>query len=407
VTQDIDNDGQCWQYNFIVPIGAFTQEVGTIYWLAVQVMPSGPLSAAGWKTSINHFNDSAVWTLNEQDWVELVYPPWHPYVGQPIDLAFVIDGHRVETQENPVDWGAVQWPFATTTLVGVATEYIYGRVYESGVTDPAGQGAGIAAELGYGPDGSDPDGNPAWTWTAAAYHGDLDNDDEYRATITENTAGRYDYAYRFSYLGSPWLYCDMRDPSHPTPPGGSADGYSADDAGDLVVRDVPPESPCAKWRQAPDCTFGADLPSYGDINIDQQWVSAVYRVADDWLCDGRPITGFGWWGSYVGSEEPMPPPYSPERPWGFLVSWYRDVPQGDPEPPFSRPGQLITNFTAHLLPYGVPTTNAYYVSETNACTVVKGSQAETEYYYYVRIDEPWNEKEGVLGVGDIVRMRSH
>ena len=142
MTQQIGNDDQCWQYNFTIPTGAFTQEVGTIYWLAVQVTTAGPGAFAGWKTSIDKFNDDAVWSLDQAIWNELRYPQWHPYAGQSIDLAFVIDGEPLPEGENPVDWGAVQWPFATTTTVGVATENIYGRVYEAGVTDEPTGGAG-------------------------------------------------------------------------------------------------------------------------------------------------------------------------------------------------------------------------------------------------------------------------
>ncbi|MBN1766812.1 MAG: hypothetical protein JW860_16280 [Sedimentisphaerales bacterium] len=52
-----------------------------------------PWLILGWKTSLDHWNDDAVWNDGMVlDWYELRYPPGHPYMGQSIDLAFVITG---------------------------------------------------------------------------------------------------------------------------------------------------------------------------------------------------------------------------------------------------------------------------------------------------------------------------
>lgn len=135
-----------------------------------------------------------------------------------------------------VDWCNLQWPYAITVSAGRETEAIYGRVYKDGVTPGAGQGAGILAQVGYGPDGSDPSADASnWTWVDATYNVDVDGltpgdlaNDEYQATLTVQQAGTFDYAYRFSAdNGNTWLYCDQD---------GSDNGYSPDQAGDMTVQ---------------------------------------------------------------------------------------------------------------------------------------------------------------------------
>jgi hypothetical protein len=89
-------DWTCWLYTFrIPPVEAF-QQVGTpgqpiVYWLDVEAMPLDPDAWFGWKTSIEHWNDDAVWApvLNPM-WFELRYPPGHPMELQSIDLAFTV-----------------------------------------------------------------------------------------------------------------------------------------------------------------------------------------------------------------------------------------------------------------------------------------------------------------------------
>ena len=87
-------DTICFRYDFHVGSNAFVQTNGTIYWLDVQAVLATPMPVPkfGWKTSIAHWNDDAVWAFGTEQghgaWSELRYPPGHPYVGQSIDLAF-------------------------------------------------------------------------------------------------------------------------------------------------------------------------------------------------------------------------------------------------------------------------------------------------------------------------------
>ena len=122
-------DSTVWRFDFeIDPAEAFVQEEGKIYWLGVHhsfdlnddgivniidlimlvsVWPGGPF---GWKTSLEHFEDDAVWTdvftwmddphvvPSGEVWNELRYPIGHPFEGQSIDLAF-----EITTQEPKPD----------------------------------------------------------------------------------------------------------------------------------------------------------------------------------------------------------------------------------------------------------------------------------------------------------------
>ena len=93
---------------------------------------------------------------------------------------------------------------------GSPSEHIFGQVWLSGVTDQPGQGAGIEAQLGYGP-AFDPPTQANWTWVDATYNLDSGNNDEYRARLTVKWAGTYAYAFRYRYRGGSWTYGDRSD----------------------------------------------------------------------------------------------------------------------------------------------------------------------------------------------------
>lgn len=103
-----------------------------------------------------------------------------------------------------VDWCNLQWP-TSSTIRGGTNYNVYARVYESGVTDGAGQGAGITAWIGYNTADTDPS---TWTnWVVATYNGDDVNNDEYVAEIgSALTGGTYYYASRFQLSGGAYSY---------------------------------------------------------------------------------------------------------------------------------------------------------------------------------------------------------
>jgi hypothetical protein len=124
-----DADWTCWQYNFFMDpcdtelfIQQGSQTHPIIYWLSVQAIPLQPGPLWGWKTSLDHWNDDAVWTPDGFSWFELRYPPSHPFMSESIDLAFVITGEEPE----PMDFGDAPDPCYPTLLANNGARHIIG-----------------------------------------------------------------------------------------------------------------------------------------------------------------------------------------------------------------------------------------------------------------------------------------
>ncbi len=137
---------------------------------------------------------------------------------------------RLTVTQLDVDRCVLQFPSTLELRTGVTSGTVYGRVWSQTVTDQTGQGAGITAELGYGPQNVPPT-DPAWQWTNATFNVDVDNGagDEYQATFTGPAAGSYHYAYRFRYGARPWVYCDLD---------GSQNGWQSAQAGQMTSRPI-------------------------------------------------------------------------------------------------------------------------------------------------------------------------
>lgn len=81
---DPEDHNLIFQYNILGIDDPFEQVAGEIYWLGIQPFSAGFL---GWKTSLDQFEDDAVWydEVTER-WYELR----DPRTGESLDLAFVI-----------------------------------------------------------------------------------------------------------------------------------------------------------------------------------------------------------------------------------------------------------------------------------------------------------------------------
>ena len=116
VANDHNNIYQCNITGIDEP---FYQKVGTIYWLKVSI---SSLNELGWKSSDRnlypppytgqHFQDDATWRASPTSgWQEIRYPAG-PYLGQSMDLAFVITGrerpwnHKMHFPQLPDPTGA-------------------------------------------------------------------------------------------------------------------------------------------------------------------------------------------------------------------------------------------------------------------------------------------------------------
>lgn len=107
-------------------------------------------------------------------------------------------------------WGSnLQSPASITMAPNQTTENIFGQVNIWGITDAGpGPATGLVAELGYGPQGTSPT-NPSWTWKTADYNAQAGSNYVYVSNLTVSTVGNYDYAFRYSYYGGPYVYGDL------------------------------------------------------------------------------------------------------------------------------------------------------------------------------------------------------
>jgi glycosidase/fibronectin type 3 domain-containing protein len=120
-----------------------------------------------------------------------------------------------------IGWANLQWPPSMTHTISTVdrTDTAYGQVWIDGATNQPGQTPGLRAELGFGPDGSAPNGNAAWTWVEAAFNTDAGNNDEFQASMQPDSVGSYAYVYRYSTTnGRDWFYADLNGPFSGTPP---------------------------------------------------------------------------------------------------------------------------------------------------------------------------------------------
>jgi hypothetical protein len=117
--------------------------------------------------------------------------------------------HNESGAAEEADYCATQFPLSLTLAPNDPSGSVFGRLYEAGVTDPAGANASVRAQLGVGPATANPE-YQGFTWTNAAFNVQVGNDDEYQASFNAPAApGSYRYAFRFSRdNGMSWTVCD-------------------------------------------------------------------------------------------------------------------------------------------------------------------------------------------------------
>jgi len=113
-----------------------------------------------------------------------------------------------------IGWANLQWPPTLTTTISAVdpTDTIYGQVWIDGLTPQPGVTPGLMAQVGYGPEGTDPAGG-GWLWVNAVFNVDVGNNDEFMANLLPQEVGVFDYVYRYSTTGGrEWLYADVSGP---------------------------------------------------------------------------------------------------------------------------------------------------------------------------------------------------
>jgi hypothetical protein len=160
-----------------------------------------------------------------------------------------VEGVLNETNvAGEADFCNAQFPLAFTVSTGATTPAIYGRLFELGVTEPAGAPPGWYAEVGYARTGSDPRVLAGWTFIPASYNLQVSNDDEFQASFAApGLRGVYDYAYRFSSdSGANYTYCDLNGAG--SNPGGTFEPSSLGvmtTTGGLVINEIDYDQPVA------------------------------------------------------------------------------------------------------------------------------------------------------------------
>ncbi len=140
-------------------------------------------------------------------------------VGEYIMLKWDDADHSGSDHGLSIDDVTVAWTVAPTATISFAnlqfpgshtmnegsTFDVYGQVYAAGLTEAAGAGTGITAQVGYSTNNTNPD---TWTnWINGAFNTQVGNNDEFKTTWGNNlTPGTYYYATRFRIGNGAWVY---------------------------------------------------------------------------------------------------------------------------------------------------------------------------------------------------------
>ncbi|MBN1948010.1 MAG: lamin tail domain-containing protein [Bradymonadales bacterium] len=192
--------------------------------------------------------------------------------------------------DDTVDWCRLDRPLTVTGQPGDLFE-IYGHVYVENLTDrttATDPYAGLVAEVGFGPDGSDPATNASWVWAEATpstawVDTDETDNDEYLGLMLAPIEGTYDYAYRFQLNGSAFLLCDADTGTDGED--GSEDGYDTANAGSMTIEDPCFPNPCDPDPD-PSCD-GTEIVTYqaGVCSIVERLPVCTYAEAGRTDCD--------------------------------------------------------------------------------------------------------------------------
>ena len=342
-------DNICWQYNFVIPeMEAFRQQEGTIYWLDVNAQPINTGYLFGWKSSLDHWNDDAVWGVGAEPfpgpWYELRYPPGHEMYWQSMDLAFVLTGEPLQ-----LDWGDAPGAYPTTAASNGAS-HVIGGPWLGGPNDvPDAEADGQPDPLALGDDNAGIDdengclvptlvqgrnatitfevnGVPAYVSCWIDFNGDAVWDVSEMVIGCAGPMGIGFHSFLVpvpaaSVLGQTFARFRISTVCVPVPTGPAPDG----EVEDYAVRILEP----TKWLQAPDLTpTGIDVDASGD-----------YILADDFLCmEAGRITEIRVWGSWLNDYLPLG---GDPTAVDFTLSIHRDIPAWQSPTGYSMPGEPL------------------------------------------------------------------
>ena len=219
-----------------------------------------PLSGGGWVKANTSSVTGTIFTDTGLQNARTYY-----YVVRALDSAGNEGANSNEISGLPhytIGWANLQWPPTLEHTISVTdrTANVYGQVWIDGVTNQSGATEGLRAQLGFGPDDSEPAGNSAWTWVEAAFNVDAGNNDEFVASLLPEAVGTFDYAYRYSTTnGRDWVYADLD---------GIQNGYSPSQSGSLTVLSSGDTS-------APATPTGLHVVSASPAGVELAWDAIV------------------------------------------------------------------------------------------------------------------------------------
>lgn len=188
------------------------------------------------------------------------------YVVRALDGVGNESGNSNEVSALPhltIGWANLQWPPTLNHTISVVTRTseVFGQVWINGVTNQPGATPMLRAQLGFGPEGSNPATDAGWTWVEAAFNVDVGNNDEFKASLLPEATGTFDYVYRYSTTnGRDWLYADLSGPI--------ASGASPSNPGKLTVNS-------SGDTTAPATPTGLAVISASLAGISLQWNAIV------------------------------------------------------------------------------------------------------------------------------------
>jgi len=180
---------------------------------------------------------------------------------------------------DEADFCNLQHPHTFTIGRGAPSPFVYGRIFEAGLTDAhGGQAPGIIAQVGYGPLTANPLDQVDWVFYEADFNVKVGgNDDEYQGRFpAPQIAGAgpvdFHYTYRFRFDGSPsWTYCDKNG-------AGSNPGLSFE-VGELGVMTVEAD-PCG----TNPCTVAPPDACDGDVAESYEATGVCSTVGSTVVC---------------------------------------------------------------------------------------------------------------------------
>ena len=344
---DTWNHNQCFRidiFNFDDP---FMQEEGNIYWLVITANVMDPDCMIGWKTSLDHFNDVALWEYLPSvfTWNELN----DPITNEGLSLAFVITGDGGGQEE--LDFGDAPVPYPTTLAQNGARHAIIPAMYLGQSVDSETDGQPDPFAMGDDMDGNDDEdgvifrGSFVPGQTTLISFSNVAGAGFLNAWFDWNNNGSWadpgEHVFTDVYIDHtlpPSLALSCPVPLHAVPgltfarfryssaQGLNYNGHAPDgEVEDYRILINAPEEHKMHFPQFPD-------PGGWDVNM-----TFPHRIGDDWMCTETGfVEDFHFWVSWKGDMVP--------EDFGviFEIRIFNDIP-ADPDDPFSysKPGAIL------------------------------------------------------------------